>query len=245
MGGLNIRGDFTKTGMKVRSSGGGGGGIQLPNIVRSGLLMQLEGSAFSGGSVWQDQSGNDHNAELVNGPTWNSSGWFEFNGTNQYAVLNNDAFVYGEEPERTLSTWVLCQGADGVIIAYGVPASHASFGQGNFSSTGTNRFYWISDGDVWAPNTLPGGVWRNFVVTWKGGPGAPGLRLYVDGQFENNGGYRPTYTTKNVSYLARYVNPSNPLYFSGKIGEVLSYDRALTDTEILQNYNETKAKYGK
>ena len=39
-----------------------------------------------------------------------------------------------------------------------------------------------------------------------------------------------------------YTYPS--LYFDGKMGPVRSYNRALSATEVLQNYNATKGRFG-
>ena len=60
----------------------------ISNIVSSGLILYLDASnqnSYSGsGNKWYDLSGNNNDFNL-NGPTFNLSGYFDFDGTNDYA----------------------------------------------------------------------------------------------------------------------------------------------------------------
>ena len=40
------------------------------------------------------------------------------------------------------------------------------------------------------------------------------------------------------------IHSVNSQYFTGRIAQTLVYNRALTATEILQNYNATKNRFG-
>ena len=60
----------------------------VPNIVTDDVILYLDASNTSSypdtGTVWYDLSGNNNDFNL-NGPTYNSSGYFDFDGTNYYA----------------------------------------------------------------------------------------------------------------------------------------------------------------
>ena len=57
-----------------------------PNIVTNGLVLALDAASersYPGsGTTWYDLSGQGAHAEAVNMPTYNSNGYFEFDGTN-------------------------------------------------------------------------------------------------------------------------------------------------------------------
>ena len=73
--------------------------FSTPEIIESQELNLL-GDAYSGSGNWLDQSGNGNDG-VVNGATWNASGWFEFDGVNDYI----DPGFNTHFPEITLETW--------------------------------------------------------------------------------------------------------------------------------------------
>ena len=62
-------------------------------VYTSSLSLSLDAGNTSsydagvGGTVWNDLSGNGLNAYLVNGPTWNTAGYFSLDGTNDYIYV--------------------------------------------------------------------------------------------------------------------------------------------------------------
>ena len=62
-------------------------------IKRDGLLFHLDAAnpkSYPGsGNTWYDLSGNGNHFTLYNAPAWNSGGWFDFNGIDEYARSNN------------------------------------------------------------------------------------------------------------------------------------------------------------
>ena len=64
-----------------------------PNIVTSGLVLSLDAAntkSYPGsGTTWFDISGNNNHFTLFNSPTYNSLGYFELDGTNDYIRSTN------------------------------------------------------------------------------------------------------------------------------------------------------------
>ena len=62
-----------------------------PRIVTDGLALCLDANAkrsYSGtGNTWYDLSGNGYNGTLTNSPTYNSSGYFDLDGTDDYIPI--------------------------------------------------------------------------------------------------------------------------------------------------------------
>ena len=63
------------------------------SIVTNGLVLCLDAKnprSYSGsGSTWYDVSGNGYNCVFSSAPTWNSAGYFTFNGTSNYGTITN------------------------------------------------------------------------------------------------------------------------------------------------------------
>ena len=67
------------------------------------------------------------------------------------------------------------------------------------------------------------------------------LSIYLNGTLNNSASYSGT--IDNNSVAIRIGGANDGYYLSGNIGHVSIYNKALTSTEILQNYNATKKKY--
>jgi hypothetical protein len=90
--------------------------------------------------------------------------------------------------------------------------------------------------------------WHHFVTTFDG----RFVRLYVDSQIKNEVyvgsvnqviGYNNSNSIIIGAEASGSTTPSGS-YWDGKIGTTLIYNRALTAAEVLQNFNNTKSKFG-
>jgi hypothetical protein len=215
------------------------------NIVTSGLVLYLDAGYPSSypttGTTWYDVSGYGNNGTLVNGPTYNSDdgGSIVFDGVDDYVdigyklnLLNNDI---------TQEAWV---NANSFINGWhGIISNMPSWGTGFSLQIGTIQNIAAMVSGVylttsWTPSL---NVWYHIVATHRS---SDNLNvLYVNGVQENT-------VTREISYVENAVTKVglfytyNGLPFSGDIDVVRSYNRALTSSEVLQNYNAQKSRFG-
>jgi len=219
-------------------------------IVTNGLVLSLDAadrnSYVSGSSTWFDLSGNNLTGSLVNTPTYSSSnsGNFIFNGTNQNADLSNPS-VLNVYLAFTLSTWFKLSSSANyqVLIARGRGGSqgdgHASgFNGGTHTlrATSENAAGSLVTFDLVSNRVVDDGNWHYGVFTFNGTTGI----MYVDG---TTAGSSTGYFNSN-SYTNYVGRRAAGQYFSGSIAITQVYNRALSATEILQNYNSQKARFG-
>jgi hypothetical protein len=190
------------------------------------------------GTTWTDLSGNNATGTLINSPTYNNSnnGVLTFNGTNQYVTntinIANTAF--------TIICWV---------YPNVTPNSGTFFGVGSGRGTrlsihlrmvnNTNFLFGMYDDDISATVSGVTGVWNCFAVTLTTGFVQS---IYQNGIFNTSrtaGGYYIGNTTCNIG---RWVQ-SSAEYVNGNIPIVQVYNRALSGTEITQNYNAVKSRF--
>ena len=214
-------------------------------------------SSYSGsGSTWYDLTGNGYHFTLQNSPTYNSAGYFTFNGSNQWARANVDNIIRSHAA-WTFNSW----------FYYSTSTSGADFSlmtQPNYSDT--NDGYWqhfnISGSWLWrtedAVNGEKGGTvaatpfatgnWYFLTTIVKNNS----LIYYINGAYYTAitpGGFAWSQlrTDSSTAYLdigLGYAGSSN-YYFNGIVSQFTVYNKELSASEILQNYNWSRLRYGK
>ena len=93
-----------------------------------------------------------------------------------------------------------------------------------------------SVGTTSAPAT---GSWQHVVATWNGGSltTLSDWAIYVNGVKQTIQFTGSTGTSGNASYIGTRQGFAASNMFDRKIGEVRYYDRALTEAQVVQNYN--------
>ena len=86
------------------------------------------------------------------------------------------------------------------------------------------------------------GNWHHVVATYNN----PNVRIYVDGV--DVGGLSNAPNTnipaRNIRIGSMSISGSSDRFLDGDIGEARIYSTALSATEVSQNFNATRSKYG-
>jgi len=211
-------------------------------------------SYTTGRTVWNDLSGNGNNGTLTNGPTFNSSngGSIQFDGTNQYVDnvggLSSFSFIQNTGI-YTISTWinlkiftteyVFAGNNDSTRLKKGFYISGLSNGTLNLVMTYGNTNFFTLNHVI--PSFFTLNTWINITCTGDG----INSKIYKNGLYNsvNLFGNLSTSDSSNTLALGR-VNNYNGYYFNGNIANFQIYNRALSASEVLQNYNATRARFG-
>ena len=229
-------------------------------IVTNGLVLALDAAkkdSYPGsGTVWRDISGNGNNGTLTNGPTFNSNngGSIVFDGVDDYGQLISKVF----QGANDFSFSCFFKNTNTTYGYYGGPiyTEHTSGG-----GTNNTAGFWIGEPDVqssnapfrlafWyqVSNTLQktystSTIAANRIVNATFVREGNQAKIYIDGVLDVS-------ATRSTGALDTKTN--NPLIasvgygarFKGDIYTIQIYNRALSATEVLQNYNATKGRYG-
>jgi hypothetical protein len=211
-------------------------------IVTNGLVLDLDAAkrdSYPGsGTTWNDISGNVNNGTLTNGPTFNtgSGGSIVFDGVDDYVDCGSGSSL-NISNEITLHAWIngtySSNGEYAVIDKGGVTGHHFGIYLKKIILQ-TNIAYKLSN------TTLNNGIWYNIVITFD----KTNVYFYLNGVID---GVQPLTGGLNAPsspvLIARYTSAS-PLTFNGLISNTFIYNRSLSASEILQNYNALKSRYG-
>jgi hypothetical protein len=230
-----------------------------PSLVLPGLTLCLDAGnpkSYPGsGTTWTDLSGRGNTGTLTNGPTYNSAngGSIVFDGVNDYALVTNPTTLQNQN--FTISTWVNPGTQNNAIISI-IDFEHA-VGNGwvlQSEDATTNRYYYFAwyDGTQFQPTGAGGfgvgkgiqittSVWQNIVYSKSG----TSLLGYING----NQVYTGTASNSNVNYLSNRNlqigsgTGGGARFLTGRIPQASIYNRALSASEVSQNFNALRSRF--
>ena len=213
---------------------------QYPGITKDGLVLHLDASksnSYPGsGDTWYDLSGNQNNGTLVNNPTFSSDvgGSIVFDGTNyvdtidvsSYADLTIEMWLYDT---RTFSS-ITSQD----ILTYNGNSGSYSYGQlADFRTDGDGMYARNFGGGDGSYVSYPSNSWYRFCYVKNGD-------LWINNNQYFGYGLDRSYGL--LSFANTRSNVSNRL--TGRISNIRVYNRSLSSSEILNNYNCKKRRFG-
>lgn len=209
-----------------------------PRIVTNSLIYDLDGAVSrsysgSGLTVYDAETGVNAGT-LINGVTYssNNNGYFTFNGTNNYINAGNDTSL--QVSSGTISAWARATSPGGGYR--GIVAKQFAYGM--FYVDGVFVAYdWQAASPRSSGLNIADGAWKHLVLTFSGGAGT----LYINGASVLSAVYNISNNSYNL-FIGAEANANQ--YAACNIAQALIYNRALSATEILQNYNATKRRYG-
>ena len=231
-------------------------------FVTDGLLIRLDAGnsdSYSGsGSAWYDLSGNNYHMSLKNSPSFFSSGsnkYFDLNGSNNHGIC--DGTVAGSVSATVSNLGVGGSNEKTVVCVAMVDNNIGSndgglFDLGDYGSIGRhyclrlNNSYAAFRAQFWGTGDYDfsydgRAIWTMYSVVYGNDKigktyGNNGALLGQDGSAINlaTAGSRPF-------EMGRY---RGEYYFGGKIAVYLVYNRGLTQSEITQNFDALKGRYG-
>jgi len=210
--------------------------IATEQVIQDGLVLNLDAgvsSSYPGsGTSWNDLSGNGNNGTLENGVGYNSSngGSLTFDGGDDYVNCGNPSISSGK---ITVNAWVKLNVSKTQHI---VDSSNNSWHLAILSSN--IPYFWNGTTYHTTGNTLTNGVW--YMLT---GVQGTTLDIYVNGILNSTIATSPNISTNNIN-LGRWQNGSGLRVFNGNMAQASIYNRALSASEIQQNFNATKFRFG-
>lgn len=229
-----------------------------PKIVTNGLIFYVDAGntkSYPGtGTAWYDRSGYGKNTTLVNGPTFNSSngGSIVFDGVDDYVNVTPpllsgiSQFTYSSFNKFTNN------GNTGLaLFSYGNyydypndilfywSSNQLHFQIGNGADGGGNYTYAVSN------------TWANTTLVFDGTQSTNDTRMkfYVNGIQQTAVSFDYTVPSSTYNSLSPACNIGayigiGGFNFCGNIANTMLHNRALSQTEVTQNYNALKSRFG-
>jgi hypothetical protein len=202
--------------------------------------------SYSGsGNTVNDISGNGMNGTLSNVTTTATA--FTFNGSNSQVNIPDNAILEPGTGNWTIEVWFKPTVINGTLLGKynnGGQTANISYAlrmgsniiRADFSNGSTGL---SSDNYTLTPNN-----WVQMVYVWNKTNNV--LYTYSNGVLKQT----KTITISGILnsstnlFLGSYNGGEYAQYFNGQIGVVRMYNKPLTDSEVLNNFNTTKGTYG-
>ena len=238
-----------------------------PRMVTDGLVFYVDAAntkSYSGsGTTWTDLSRTQTSASLFNGPTFDNSngGSISFDGTNDYGSIPSISNQLTNE--CTAQVWVK--------IPSTYTASFGTIFTNRLNGDQFTTFLFGIDDRAVVRSWNPSGVSNNrAAVCVVGGGGSSIMAVWRTGSFTNNEWVNLTLSigssinfyyngvlTMTTGSVGTFQNPninvrlgnqydtgSNDYPIRGNIAIASVYNRALSASEVLQNFEATRERFG-
>lgn len=219
-----------------------------PKIITDGLILCLDAGnnkSYPGsGESWYDLSGSN-NGSLTNGVGYSTAnnGCLTFDGSNDYVSL---PLVTSASNSISISCWfktlninqagqmIFYNGSDGSGNGYGLAV--------NSEGTTDGKILFLYGGVTWIDTGFQtaNDTWYNAVMIIESDNSN---KLYINGSLVFTGSAYSINTPTTHTEIGRNDYPSLR-YFYGSIAQTLMYNRELTQSEISQNYNALRGRFG-
>jgi len=228
--------------------------VKPNNQVTDGLVLRLDAAnikSYEGtGAVFKDLTSNLSDFTLVGSPTFNSNGFFTFNGTSQYASRVNTSSL---KPTNAISIeqWLNADSWNAGTSSTNYKCALSCTQGGGYSHniwSGSFYSYIYAGGKYLIPSASVSSLsgWHHFITTFDG----QYAKLYIDGSLANTDDYGSanntmTYASNSIFIGAEAGAGTSPegYYWQGKISSTSIYNKALSNAEVAQNYNNSKVRY--
>jgi hypothetical protein len=228
--------------------------IHSPRTVTDGLILALDaGNAKSypgSGTTWTDLSGNGNDGTLVNGPTYSSAdgGSIVFDGSSDYVqgTISSSTFT----GPHSICCWFYRE----------TVTQWSGLFSNNVNTTSCSILTFINSTNFLGTNQA--GVnatsisidlgsdhlnkWIYGVITFSGVSSGSAVNVYAyknGSLLTNSGSLYWNMSSSSSYYVGRHWTDIVQIH-DGFIPQVSIYNKALTASEVQQNYNALKGRFG-
>ncbi len=232
-----------------------------PSIITDGLNFSLDSanttSYVSGSTTWKDQTINGRDNTIANGPTYETAngGGLIFDGVNDYAQRLNDT-TFNSVNEFTFNFWIKYASGVDLTSLLGKPRAGWADALRIYYQASTTTLGYKLTGTTRCSNTSVTLSTTEFTnICFVQNPSESSIpdrtKFYINGQVlaNNSSGYALTSVDAPTFPLIiggwRQGNSGSPSStWKGNINITQMYNRALSATEVLHNYNALKSRFG-
>lgn len=217
-------------------------------IITDNLVLNVDAGFLPSypatGSIWYD-TGSESHGTFENSPTYNTSGWLSFNGTNQLVNFGN-ILSFSSVNSFTIELWFLWDGTsltpDSFYHLMGVGQNYYQLVIDRSAGDLCRVSFRVNNNDIFintGAHDIYSNTWNHVVATYQ--PGVES-KIYLNGVLKNTGSGVSTLQSSGNFFQLGGVN-TDATFFPGSISIARVYTKVLSDTEVLNNFNNQQVRY--
>ena len=220
------------------------------------VILDLDGSTYSGSGNWLDGSGNSNDGIANGTPTFVSGfgDYFDFTGGATTGPGTNDSFRVADSAtldsmsSMSVEMWVridTVQGVGSPNILYDKRSTSSNGYLGFFTNTAyTFRAGTASPSQFTYTATPTVGSWQHIIVTI----GGSGSKMYINNSEVASGGYTGNFANIDTSAILTIgdigISAMGVNSYDGEMGLFRIYDGVLSASDVTTRWNATKSRFG-
>lgn len=217
-------------------------------IITDNLVLNVDAGFLPSypatGSIWYD-TGSESHGTFENSPTYNTSGWLSFNGTNQLVNFGN-ILSFSSVNSFTIELWFLWDGTsltpDSFYHLMGVGQNYYQLVIDRSAGDLCRVSFRVNNNDIFintGAHDIYSNTWNHVVATYQ--PSVES-KIYLNGVLKNTGSGVSTLQSSGNFFQLGGVN-TDATFFPGSISIARVYTKVLSDTEVLNNFNNQQVRY--
>ena len=221
-------------------------------IVTDGLVLHLDAaktdSYVSGSTTWRDLSPRGYNGTLYNTPGFSGVGKqasITFDGTSEYVAGGNITAVTSH---CTIGVWFIATGvpsnndsAGGAVFAQSPDYNHGIILLNSWQNQSILFGTRINDALATSNNAIINNTINYAVGTYDGLT----QKIYINGSLVAQRNYTIDPIVVSPAYqVGRWGYSGYERHLNGRIFNVTLYNKALSATEVQQNFNALRGRFG-
>lgn len=238
-----------------------------PTIVTDGLVFAVDAANYesytSGSSTWNNIVDTTTSASIENGTLYvsNHAGGFLFDSTDDYMNVGSAQDIFNQTWSNGLTIQSIISvdedlrlASDGMVILCrsngGADTNSFNWSLQVKGSTEHSDYrklrFWISSYQpLFSTTRLTDTKPYICTLTYDRTVSPTAVKIYINGQLDNSTTVTATPTTAERGiFIGGGGTAFSGWEFDGTIYSINCYDRALSSTEVLQNYNALKSRFG-
>jgi hypothetical protein len=187
------------------------------------------------GNTWYDLSGIGNNCGLYNGPTWNSNGYIQFDGTDDFVGVGNTGVTKLNQNYQTLRflIYITSLGPNGYSELYAVTNANRTGIKWETAGIGMD-----ANGDFYNVFVNVSNAYSQWMdISCVIDRVSNIFKVYKNGTYIGQDTFTPyTANSTDITIGANRLTGNGGDYIKGNISEVSVYGKELSLSEIKQNY---------
>ena len=227
-----------------------------PSVVMNGLILCLDAGntkSYSGsGTTWSDLSGLNNTATMFGSVPFvtDITSCFDFaTATGANAANSSLGFTFSSNMipttgNFTFSCWVKNPNASTAQVGL---FSNSGGGDGYRFGLNLSSVYFLigpsyTEGGISFSSTLSSSLWYNVVAVYSRTTAQ--VLVYLNGVYQNAASIPVSQTAFNGAQVPGLVRSACCGIYTGKLAGFSAYNKALTASEIQQNFNALRGRFG-
>ena len=175
--------------------------------------------------------------------------YFDFDGSDDFVEITTNSSLDIGDAGYTFVGWARCEASSGTDTIISNIGSNLHGYQLAVNGTNVNLFVYAGsdppEAQITASSSVVVDTYEHYAFTVESDSSGAAVKLYINGSLAGSTTLSDAYTGSNTNlHIGKYPFAASGRYFEGRIGLAKVFQKELSASEVLHNYNALKGRFG-